>query len=144
MSSRFMNILFHHISICLFTELSLQCLLNFFCHERSPFKYSIFPDRKTSLCVKFSVICVDTKKYRSIRLPQLTTVLTLWLNLLLNMQSKMCAASELQTLLLRYNIAILCIDKKNLDRVLLNQVSPTHLLHQQQPEARRSSQWSGN
>ena len=77
MSSRFMNILFHHISICLFTELSLQCLLNFFFHERSPFKYSIFPDRKTSLCVKFSVICVDTKKYRSIRLPQLTTVLTL-------------------------------------------------------------------
>ena len=49
----------------------------------------------------------------------------------------MCAASELQTRLLRYNIAILCTDRRNHDRVSLDQVSPTHLLHQKQPEARR-------
>ena len=30
MSSRFMNILFHHLSICLFTELSPQCSLDLF------------------------------------------------------------------------------------------------------------------
>ena len=143
MSSRVMNIIFHYISICLFTEYSLQCSLDLFFTSVVRLSILFSPIGRGNLCVKFSVIFVDTKKYRS------TVCLSwqpnwLWLNLLLNIQCKICAASELQTLLLRCNIAILCIDRKNLDRVLLDQVSPTHLLHQQQPEARRWSQWSGN
>ena len=55
--------------------------------------------------------------------------------------TKVYSRRMLQTLLLRYNIAILCADRRNHDRVSLDQVSLTHL-HQQQSEARRWSQWS--
>ena len=43
MRSRVMNILFHHISICSFTEYSLQCLLDLFFTEVIRLSSLFFP-----------------------------------------------------------------------------------------------------
>ena len=70
--SRVINSLFNNISIRSFTEFSLQGLPNLFFTCIVLLNILFFPIGREA----FSVICVDPKKYRSIRLPLLTTVLS--------------------------------------------------------------------